>query len=99
MSATDKFGSYAELFKAANLTNRLKYLCKDRTAVKENPFYIQSSDLMFDDAKVFSLSFDTEMVEEQTLKTISPTLSKFNIDYVNYLNNITPKIYKEAPAK
>lgn len=54
---------------------------------------------MFDDAKVFSLSFDTEMVEEQTLKTISPTLSKFNIDYVNYLNNITPKIYKEAPAK
>lgn len=99
LSATDKFGSYAELFKAANLTNRLKYLCKDRTAVKENPFYIQSSDLMFDDAKVFSLSFDTEMVEEQTLKTISPTLSKFNIDYVNYLNNITPKIYKEAPAK
>ncbi len=86
LNATGKFASYAELFKAANLTNRLKDICKEITAVKENPFYIQSSDLMFDNAKVFSLSFDTEMVEERTLNSISPTLFKYKEDYCKYLN-------------
>lgn len=35
-----RFTSYAETFKAANLTNRIKYLCKDKQAKSEKPFYL-----------------------------------------------------------
>jgi hypothetical protein len=51
---------------------------------------------MFDDAKVFSLNFDTEMVEEKSLKDISPTLFKFDQEYCTYLNSTTPKFRKET---
>ena len=87
LSTTEKFPSYAEL---------LKHLCKDRTAIKEDPFYTQSDDLMFDDAKVFSTDFDTEMVEEKTLNRISSTLFTFKENYCKYLNTL--KFRKTATA-
>jgi len=89
------FDSYAEAFKAANLTNRLKFICKDKTAVKEKPFYLSGSDIMFDDAKIFSTSFDTDMLASESLEKISPTLSSYKQEYCDYLNAITPKFRKE----
>lgn len=58
-----RFDSYAELFKAASLTNRIQFLCKDKKAIKPAPFYVSAlgSDIMFDDAKFFSTDFDTEI--------------------------------------
>lgn len=66
------FDSYFELFKAANLTNRIQDLCKDKVSVKPNPFYIAKAnipglegitdailgDIMFNTAEIFSLDRD-----------------------------------------
>jgi len=99
----DKFDSYLEMFKAANLTNYIKNICKDKTANSEKPFTISTvgRDIEFDDAKVFSTSFDTEIVSAGpwwSLEDISPTLEKFKQKYCDYLNTITPKIWKETVA-
>ncbi|HBB04850.1 TPA: hypothetical protein DCZ39_08455 [Patescibacteria group bacterium] len=34
-----RFDSYYEAFKAANLTNRIQDICKDKLAMKKDPFY------------------------------------------------------------
>jgi hypothetical protein len=53
-----------EMFKAANLTNRIKVICKDKQAVSEKPFYLSTpgGDITFDNAKIFSTDFDTEIM-------------------------------------
>jgi hypothetical protein len=53
-----------EMFKAANLTNRIKVICKDKQAVSEKPFYLSTpgDDITFDNAKIFSTDFDTEIM-------------------------------------
>lgn len=98
-----RFDSYFELFKAASLTNRIKKLCEDKTAVADKPFKLSGvwGDIEFDDAKVFSAKFDTEILSgwlRWSLKTVSPTLEKYKQDYCDYLNNTTPKFWKEAPV-
>jgi hypothetical protein len=92
------FDSYAETFKVANLTNRIKNICSStsgKEAVKEKPFYLSGSDIMFDDAKIFSTSFDTDMLASESLEKISPTLFSYKQEYCDYLNAITPKFWKE----
>jgi len=37
-----KFNSYLETFKAANLTNRIKFICKDKEAKSDKPFYLSA---------------------------------------------------------
>ena len=57
-----RFTSYYETFKAANLTNRIKFLCKDKEATTKEPFHISipGGDIEFADPSMFK--FDTEMV-------------------------------------
>ena len=59
-----RFSSYFETSKAANLTNRIKSICKDKEAKTEKPFYISTigNDITFDNAKIFSTEFDTEIM-------------------------------------
>lgn len=88
-----QFDSYAELFKAANLTNRIKDICKDKEAKSENPFYLSTTgrDITFDDASLFSTSFDTEIMTAGwggSLKNVSPKLEKFKQEYSDYLNTL-----------
>lgn len=95
------FDSYFELFKAASLTNYIKKVCKDKTAISADPFTISKpgADIEFDDAKVFSTKFDTEIISGGrgwALSNVSPTLEKYKQDYCDYLNNTTPKFWKEA---
>ena len=97
-----KFDSYAETFKAANLTNRIKNICSSasaKEAVKEKPFYLSSGDIMFDDAKIFSTSFDTEMLAAQSLEKISPTLETYKKEYCTYLNTLKFRKTKTAETK
>ncbi|MEI8008459.1 MAG: hypothetical protein WCI00_03400 [bacterium] len=63
-TAKNEFSSYNEIFKAANLTNRIKFLCKDKQAVSDKPFYLSTigRDITFDNAKLFSTDFDTEIM-------------------------------------
>ncbi|MEI8092100.1 MAG: hypothetical protein WCG98_08130 [bacterium] len=53
-----------ELFKAANLTNRIQFICKDKIAVKEKPFYANmiTKEILFDDAVFASTDFDTRII-------------------------------------
>jgi len=52
-----------EVFKAANLTNRIKEICKDKQAVSDKPFYLSTGrDITFDNAELFSTDFDTEIM-------------------------------------
>jgi len=64
LNTTKKFDSYLEMFKAANLTNYIKKICKDKQAVSDKPFYLSTvgSDITFDNAKLFSTDFDTEIM-------------------------------------
>jgi len=90
--------SELELLKVANLTNRIKSICEPKTPVDTTtPFKLSSlrgltslgSDIIFDDAKTFSLSTDTDIVKSGTLEDISPTLSGSRISkqaYCDYLN-------------
>lgn len=59
-----RFDSFFELFKVANLTNRVKDICKDKKTVKKPPFYISAigGNIMFDDAELVSTDHDTEIV-------------------------------------
>lgn len=90
-----RFENYEELFNAVNLTNRIKYLCKERVANAVEPFRISTGwDITFDDAKVFSLDFDTELMAAGrwgSLEKISPILEKYKEYYRDYLNNSKPK--------
>ena len=82
------FNSYLETFKAANLTNRIKFLCKDKNAKSGKPFYLANGDITFNDEKIFSTGFDTEILESQTLEGISPILSTYKQEYCDYLNSV-----------
>lgn len=88
-----RFDSYAETFKAANLTNRIKEICKDKEAKSEKPFYLSTAgkDITFDDASLFSTSFDTEIMTAWwggSLKKVSPTLDTYKQEYCDYLNTL-----------
>gem|GEM_PF-637703 len=92
------FSSYLETFKAANLTNRIKDVCKTKTARKENPFYLSTygGDIQFDDAALFSTQFDTEIMTASRggeLKNVSPTLEANKQAYCDYLNKL--KFWKQ----
>jgi len=94
-----QFTSYFEVFKAANLTNRIKFLCKDKQAKSEKPFYLSTPgrDITFDDEELFSTKFDTEIMTAGrwgSLKKVSPTLEKDKQSYCDYLNASTPKFWK-----
>lgn len=78
-----RFSSYLEVFKAANLTNRIKEICKDKQAVSDKPFYLSPGgrDITFDNANIFSRNFDTEIMTAWrwgALEKVSPTLEKTN---------------------
>jgi hypothetical protein len=97
-----EFDSYTEAFKAANLTNRIKEICKNKEAKSEKPFYLSvGRDITFDNATIFSTDFDTEIMTAGrggSLTKVSPILETHKQEYCDYLNGITPKIYKEAPT-
>ena len=98
------FTSYAEIFKAANLTNRIKSICKDKQIQSEKPFYLSTlgQDITFDNAKIFSIDFDTEIMTAGrwgSLKKVSPTLETDKQKYCDYLNASTPKFWKEVIKK
>ena len=104
-TAKDAFSSYNEIFKAANLTNRIKFLCKDKQAVSDSPFYLSigikdvGRDITFDNAKLFSTDFDTEIMTAGwwgALKNISPTLEDNKQAYCDYLN--ANKFWKAKPT-
>jgi hypothetical protein len=98
---TSKFDSYLETFKAANLTNRIKQICKDKEAKSEKPFYLSAGqDITFDNANIFSTDFDTEIMTAGwggNLKNVSPILETYKKEYCDYLNNMSPKFWKEKP--
>lgn len=95
-----KFDSYYEMFKAANLTNRIKFICKDKEAVKDKPFYLSAGgDITFNEADIFSTKFDTEIMTAGwggALETVSPILEEKKQEYCDYLNTL--KFWKEKPA-
>ena len=60
-----RFQEPLELLKAANLTNRIRFICKDKQAKSYTPFQLSlivGGDIKFDDAEVFSTQFDTEII-------------------------------------
>lgn len=95
-----RFDSYLEVFKAANLTNRIKEICKDKQAVSDKPFYLSPGrDITFDNAKLFSTDFDTEIMTAWrwgSLGKVSSILEKNKQAYCDYLNTL--KFWKEKPA-
>jgi len=99
-TANKKFTSYLEAFKAANLTNRIKFLCKDKQAISEKPFYLSAGkDITFDNAKLFSTDFDTEIMTAWRwgeLKNVSPILEDNKQAYCDYLNTLN--FWKAAPT-
>ncbi len=87
------FDTYAEAFKAANLTNRIKDICKDKTAKSDKPFYLSPAwrDITFDEATIFSTSFDTEIMTAGwggSLEKVSPILEEKKQEYCDYLNSL-----------
>lgn len=97
----NRFSSYLETFKAANLTNRIKFLCKDKEAKSDKPFYLSpvGRDITFDNAKIFSPDFDTEIMTAWwgwNLKKVSPTLDAYKQEYCDYLNTL--KFWKKKLA-
>jgi len=95
----NRFSSYLEAFKSANLTNRIKFLCKDKETKSEKPFYLSPGgrDITFDNADIFSKDFDTEIMTAGrfgALKKVSPTLEKNKQAYCDYLN--ANKFWKET---
>lgn len=87
------FPDYFELFKAANLTNRIKYICRNKN-ITGNAFYISGGDITLDNAKIFSTDFDTEIMtggRGGSLNKVSLVLEKFKNDYVEYLNHLAPR--------
>jgi len=94
------FNDYFELFKAANLTNRIKKICEDKKAVSKEPFKVSAlKNIDFDSAKLRSFKFDTEIQSAGRgweLEDISPTLEAHKKDYCDYLNNTKPKFWEEA---
>lgn len=100
-SANKEFTSYYETFKAASLTNYIKKVCKEKIAVKDKPFYLSAGrDITFDNAKIFSTDFDTEIISggwRGALQEVSPTLEANKQAYCDYLNSV--KFWKETPSK
>ena len=88
------FPTYFELFKVANLTNRIKDLCSGKQAIKKPAFYTFAGSIYFDDAETTSITnFDTEVVSGGIfgeLKSIAPTLEESinKQEYVSYLNRM-----------
>jgi len=94
-----RFTSYYETFKAANLTNRIKFLCKDKEATTKEPFHISTpgGDIEFADPSMFK--FDTEIVSAGlwwSLQEISPTLETYKQAYCDYLNTLKFRKQKTA---
>ena len=100
-SANKEFTSYYETFKAASLTNYIKKVCKEKIAVKDKPFYLSAGrDITFDNAKIFSTDFDTEIISggwRGALQEVSQTLEANKQAYCDYLNSV--KFWKETPSK
>lgn len=83
--------SYAELFKAASLTNYIKSKCTDRVVYSKDPFKktLIGRDVKIDDAETLGLSMDTEILsawKRWALEEISPTLESKKDEYIAYLN-------------
>ena len=95
------FSSYSNLLVAANLTNYIKKICKDKETNTTTPFHISTiwNDIEFTNPSRFKIN--TEIISAGigwSLKDISPTLEKHKQAYCDYLNNTTPKFWKEKPA-
>lgn len=89
----DRFDSYAELFKVANLTNRIQAICKDKVSQKPEPFYVDTvtGDITFDNAKFWSTDFDTRIMSGGRggeLANTSPILETYKKEYATYLNGL-----------
>jgi hypothetical protein len=86
-----RFPSYKELFKTANLTNRIKTIVSGKDARSDGkPFYLRNGDIVFND-EGRSLSTDTEIIgggRFSSLKDISPVLNTNRDAYVAYLNTL-----------
>ncbi len=89
------FDSYTELFKAANLTNSIKDICKDKKTNSDTPFHISSPGWDIEFSASSMIKADTEILSAgygDALKKISPILETYKQKYCDYLNTTTPKI-------
>lgn len=97
-----RFDSYFELFKAANLTNTIQDICKDKISQKPEPFYIGAGgDITFDNAKLLSKDFDTRIItggRGGSLKDISPKLETYKEKYAIYLNGLRNRRVVQPPV-
>ena len=96
-----RFDSYYETFKVANLTNRIKFLCKDKVANTPTPFHISTPGGDIEFANTSLLKSDTEIVSAGrggSLNKISPIL-EWEVNkqaYCDYLNSL--KFWKTTPT-
>jgi len=88
--SASRFDSYFELFKAANLTNYIKDICKDKKSANPNPFHISNTgNIEFSSPSAFTL--DTKILtwgRGGSLKKVSPTLEANKQAYCDYLNSL-----------
>lgn len=99
-----EFTSYYELFKVASLTNYIKKTFKDTETNTPKPFHLslfgKMNDIEFANASI--LKPDTEAISGGpwwSLQEVSPILEEKKQAYCDYLNDITPKFWKETPTK
>lgn len=85
-----RFSSYAEVFKAANLSNYIKDICKDKETNTPTPFHISNTgNIEFSEPSLWTL--DTKILTAGrggALKNISQTLEDNKQAYCDYLNNL-----------
>lgn len=82
------FSSTKELFKAANLTNRIKEITKIQKDIPENPFRPTSWWIKFNNSEWFEVrKIDDKVISDEGLQKVSPTLSNKKDQYVAYLND------------
>lgn len=85
------FDNYFELFKAANLTNRLRDIFKNTQSKSLDPFHIELTDIGFDTTSALALETDTRAISSGffgDLKKVSRKLYENKDFYSKYLNNL-----------
>lgn len=85
------FDNYFEIFKAANLTNRLRDIFKNNQAKSIDPFHVDILDITFDDVSFLSLEKDTSAISAWLfgdLRKVSRKLANDKDLYTGYLNNL-----------
>jgi len=104
------FDNYFEIFKVANLTNRLKDIFKDKPAITVEPFHVDAKwDIEFDNSEWYRFrTFETTAISawrwpfKSGLEKISPSIFKDNAQgkeaKENYCKYLNLKVEYKRPA-